>query len=164
MASLPPFPQTSTPVSFPITWEAIIEGLNVRCNEVFSRLKVAEGLDGVFMSALALLHCNQEIRDIYGLLSPEQLDTIVVHMRVDGFVRGMRGEGILQLQLYYINQWLVLAFQRLEMWDSVIERVSWALELAEDNGQHFFVPWEARVFLRRIRENPRLSITSYAAA
>ena len=116
------------------------------------------------MSALALLKCNQDIHDIHGLLSPEQLGTIVMYMRVDGLIRGMRGEGILQLQLYYINQWLVLAFQRLEMWDHVIQRVSWALELAEDNGQHFFVPWEVRVFLRRIRENPRLPITSYATA
>ena len=49
-------------------------------------------------------------------------------------VRGMRGEGVLQFQLYYINQWLALAFQRLEMWNSVIQRVSWALEFAETNG------------------------------
>ena len=164
MASPQSFQQTSTPVSFPTTWEATIEGLNVRCNEGYSRLKAAEGLHEVFMSTLALIKCNQDIHDIHGVLSPEQLGTIVMHMRFDGLIQGMRGEGILQLQLYYVNQWLVLAFQRLKMWDHVIQRVSWALELAEDNGQHCFVPWEARVFLRRIRENPRLPITSYATA
>ena len=37
-----------------------------------------------------------------------------MHVRVDGLVQSKRGEGILQFQLYYINQWLALAFQRLE--------------------------------------------------
>ena len=164
MASLPHFQQTSTPHSFPATWEAIIQGLNLRCNEAYSGLKAAENLDEVYRSASALLRCNHEICGIHALLLPEQLDRIFMYMHVDGHVQGMRGEGILLRQLYLINQWLILAFQRLEMWDYVIQRVSWALEIAEDNGQHFSVPWEARMFLRRIRENPRLPITSYAAA
>ena len=102
--------------------------------KAYSRLEAAEPLDGVSRSALALMQCIRDIHDIHALLSPEQLDTAVMHVRVDGLVRGTRGEGILQLQLYYVNQWLVLAFQRLETWDSVIQRVSWALELAETNG------------------------------
>ena len=44
------------------------------------------------------------------MLDTQQLDAMVMHMRVDGLVQGMRGEGILQLQLYYINLWLTLAF------------------------------------------------------
>ena len=164
MASLPPFQQTTTPISFPHTWEAVVEGLHVRCSEAYSRLEAAEGLDEIFRSASALQKCNDEIRDIHGLLLPEQLDNIFMYMRIGGIVQGMRGEGVLLLILYYIHQWLILAFQKLEMWDFVIERVSWALEIAEDNGRHFFVPLEARVFLRRIGENPRLPITGYAAA
>ena len=164
MASLPPFQQTSTPVSFPITWETIIQRLNLRCNEAYSGLKAEEPLDAVFRSALSLQQCNQEILDIHAMLLPEQLDAMVVHMPVAGFEQGMGGEGVLLLQLYYVNQWLALAFQRLQMWDFVVARMSWALEIAEDNGQHFCVPWEVRAFLRRIRDNPRLPITGYAAA
>ena len=164
MASLPSFQQTSTPVSFPTTWEAIIKNLNVRCNEAFSCLKAAEQLDAVYTSALALKKCVQDIRDIHGLLSPEQLNTMVMHVRSHGLVLAMRGEGVLLFQMYYLNQWLVLAYQRLQMWDSVLERVSWALEIAEDNGQHSFVPLNHKVFLRRIKENPILPITSYTAA
>ena len=164
MASLPHPQQTSTPLSFPTTWEAIIQGLNLRCNEAYSRLKAAKDFDEVYRSASALQQCNHEIRDIHALLLPEQLDTIFMYMRVDGHVQGMRGEGILLYQLYLINHWLIYPFQILQMWDDVIQRVSWALEIAEDNGQHFSVPLQARMFLRRIREDPRLPITSYAAA
>ena len=164
MVSLPPFQQTSTPVSFPITRETIIQRLSLRCNEAYSGLKEEEPLDAVVRSILSLQQCNQEILDIHAMLSPEQLNAMVMHMPVDGFEQGMRGEGFILLQLYCINQWLALAFQRLQMWDFVIERVSWALEIAEDNGQHFSVPWEVRAFLRRIRENPRLPITRYTTA
>ena len=164
MASLPSFQQTSTPVSFPTTWEAIIIDLNVRCNEAYSRLQAAEQLDGVYTSALALIKCNQDIHDIHGLLSPEQLYTIVMPVRSHGLLLAMRGEGVLLFHMYYLNLWLVLAYQKLQMWDSAIQRVSWALEIAEDNGQHFFIPLDHRVFLRRIREDPRLPITSYTAA
>lgn len=40
------------------------------------------------------------------------------------------------------------------MWDDVTQRVTWALQIAEDNRQHFFVPLEVREFweeLERIR-------------
>ena len=50
-----------------------------------------------------------------GLGEDEQLNNIFMDLRTGGFWQGMRGEGILLFQLYYINQWLVLAFQRLEM-------------------------------------------------
>ena len=118
----------------PIALRAAVRAPRNRAREAYSRLEAAEPLDGVFRSALALMQCIRDIHDTHTLLSPEQLDTIVMHVRVNGLVRGMRGEGILQLQLYYINQWLALAFQRLEMWDSVIQRVSWVLGLAETNG------------------------------
>ena len=112
----------------PLALRATVRAPRNRAREAYSRLEAVDPLDGVFRRALALMQCIRDMHDLHALLSPEQLDTIVTHVRVDGLVRGMRGEGILQLQLYYINQWLALAFQRLEMWDSVIQRVSWALE------------------------------------
>ena len=71
----------------------------------------------------------RDIHNIHTLLSPEQLN----NMRADGLIRGMRGEGIPQPQMYYINLWLVLAYQRLAVWDLVVDRAWLVLETAETN-------------------------------
>lgn len=164
MASLPSFQQTSTLVPLHTTWEAIINDLIANCNGIRSRLIAAEQLGAVYESASALLQCNQDINRIHSLASPEELNSIFMHLRFEGFVLGVRGDGVVQFAQYYVNLLLVLAYQKLEMWDEVIEKVSWALQIAADNRQHVPVDWEYTIFLRMIREDPTLPLTRWGAA
>ena len=124
---------------------------------------------GAFGSNLTLI---RDIHNIHTPLSPEQLN----NMRADGIIRGMRGKGISQPQMYYINLWLVLAYQRLAVWDLVVDKSvvgtgncgdEWALgkkRQREDDaglvgsnraGGQSFTIGEARDLLRRTRENTR---------
>ena len=164
MASLPSFQQTSTLVTLYTTWEAIINGLIANCNEITIRLIAADQEHGVHESASALQQCNQDINRIYSLASTEELNNIFMHVPFEGDVLGMSGDGVLQFVQYYVNLLLVLAHQKLEMWDEVIANVSWALQIAADNGHNFPVPWDYILFLRMIREDPRLPITRWGAA
>ena len=67
---------------------ATVRASQHRDHGAHSRLKSAEQLPAVFKCASALIQCNQDILDIHGLLSSEQLYDIVIHMRVDGLVQG----------------------------------------------------------------------------
>lgn len=162
MASLSPFPQTSTPVSFSTTWEAIIEALNARSIQEFARLKAAVAAKNpheVVWSAQALQDIDREILTTHNLITPQQLTSISMGVLIrPGVAQGMSGEGAIFYISYMVDQHLVIAFQKLLMWDRVSDTVSKALNLADDNGGQFFVSWEHREELRRVKENPMVLI------
>ena len=101
------------------------------------------------------------------LLSPEQLDTIFMYLRVGGLVQGMRGEGILLFQLYMISQLLILAFRMLGVRVLLVVAIA-GTQAGRGKGRMMqdlsdrkrregisFTTGEVRTLLRRTREGIR---------
>ena len=161
MASIPLNQLSPHLASFHNTLGESIEALITSINAAYSHLQAVQQPEEIHESALSLMRIFDDVCRLQIHLPSRPFATMLGNVLINGTVREMRVGSFLLYQMYHINVLLCSAFQRLEWWELMNERVSMALDIATKHGEHCYIPREASDWLRGIRENPAQPFIMY---